>query len=74
MNTKIVYEGLGYTLSTIEDGLKAVMHLATSPQLDGVTGKYFDQQQEARANDQAYNLAARCQLWQLSEELTGAQV
>jgi NAD(P)-dependent dehydrogenase (short-subunit alcohol dehydrogenase family) len=74
MNTKIVYEGLGYTLSTIEDGLKAVMHLATSPQLDGVTGKYFDQQQEARANDQAYNLAVRRQLWQLSEELTGAQV
>jgi NAD(P)-dependent dehydrogenase (short-subunit alcohol dehydrogenase family) len=72
MNTKIVYESVGYALSTIEDGQKAVMYLATSPQLDEVTGKYFDQQREARANAQAYNLAARRQLWQLSEELTGA--
>jgi NAD(P)-dependent dehydrogenase (short-subunit alcohol dehydrogenase family) len=72
MNTKIVYESVGYALSTIEDGQKAVMYLATSPQLDEVTGKYFDQQREARANAQTYNLAARRQLWQLSEELTGA--
>lgn len=73
MNTKMVYESVGYALSTVEDGLKAVMNLATSPRLDGVTGKYFDQLRESRANGQAYNAAARHQLWQLSEELTGAQ-
>lgn len=71
MNTKMVYESFGYTLSTIEDGVNALMYLATSPDLDGVTGKYFDQQQEARANAQAYDLAARHQLRQLSEQLTG---
>ncbi|GIK38095.1 MAG: 3-oxoacyl-ACP reductase [Chloroflexota bacterium] len=71
MNTKMVYESFGYTLSTIEDGVNALMYLATSPDLDGVTGKYFDQQQESRANAQAYDLAARHQLRQLSEQLTG---
>jgi NAD(P)-dependent dehydrogenase (short-subunit alcohol dehydrogenase family) len=71
MNTKMVYESFGYTLSTIEDGVKALMYLATSPDLDGVTGKYFDQQREARANAQAYDPAARRQLRQLSEQLSG---
>ncbi len=36
MNTKMVYESFGYTLSTIEDRLGAVMYLATSPALDNV--------------------------------------
>jgi NAD(P)-dependent dehydrogenase (short-subunit alcohol dehydrogenase family) len=71
MNTKMVYEFFGYTLSTVEDGVKALMYLATSPELDDVTGKYFDQQQEARAHTQAYDPAARRQLRQLSEQLTG---
>jgi NAD(P)-dependent dehydrogenase (short-subunit alcohol dehydrogenase family) len=71
MNTKMVYESFGYTLSTVEDGVNAVMHLATSPALDNVTGQYFDQQRTARAHPQAYDLAARRQLRQLSEQLTG---
>jgi len=71
MNTKMVYESFGSTLSTIEDGLGAVMYLATSPALDNVSGKYFDQQREARAHPQAYDLAARRRLRQISEQLTG---
>jgi NAD(P)-dependent dehydrogenase (short-subunit alcohol dehydrogenase family) len=71
MNTKMVYESFGYTLSTVEDGVRAVMHLATSPELDNVTGQYFDQQHVARAHAQAYDPSARRQLRQLSEQLTG---
>ena len=71
MNTKMVYESLGYTLSTVEDGVNALMHLATSPALDNVTGQFFDQQRVARAHAQAYDPAARRQLRLLSEQLTG---
>ena len=71
MNTKMVYEWFGSPLSTVEEGLDAVMYLATSPALDKVTGKYFDQQREARAHPQAYDLAVRRRLRQLSEQLTG---
>lgn len=71
MNTKMVYESFGYTLSTVEDGVKAVMHLATSPMLDNVTGQYFDQQRVARAHSQAYDWVVRRQLRELSEQLTG---
>ncbi len=71
MNTKMVYESFGYTLSTVEDGVNALMYLATSPALDNVSGKYFDQQREARAHPQAYDLTARERLRQLSEQLVG---
>ncbi len=73
MPTKMVKEYFGRTMDTLEEGVKSVMHLATDPALDGVTGKYFDHRQETRANDQAYDVAARQQLWQLSTELTDAE-
>jgi hypothetical protein len=72
MPTKMVFEYFGRTMSSIEDGVNAVMRLATDPGFDTVTGKYFDEQREARANAQAYDADARRQLWQLSEELTGS--
>ena len=73
MNTKMVYESVGYSLSTVEEGLDAVMYLATSPALDNVTGQYFDQQRKARAHSQAYDPHVRRQLRQVSERLTGLQ-
>ena len=47
------------------------MRLATSPELEGVTGRYFDGKRETRADRQAYDEAARKKLWDLSEELCG---
>ena len=74
MNTKMVYESIPYTMSTIEDGLKTVMYVSTSPHLDGVTGRYFEQLQDTHANPQAYDEGARRKLWQLSERLTGTKL
>lgn len=71
MNTKMVRETIPFPQTTVEEGLRSVMYLATSPELDHVTGKYFDQLQEARAHPQAYDLAARDLLRQVSERLTG---
>ncbi|MQB02428.1 MAG: SDR family NAD(P)-dependent oxidoreductase, partial [Actinobacteria bacterium] len=71
MNTKMVHERVGYALSTVEDGVEATLRLAISPDLDGVTGRYFDRLKEARADDQAHDPEARRRLWRLSEELTG---
>lgn len=69
MNTKMVYESFGYTMSTIEDGVEATLRLAISPELDGVTGRYFDRLREARPRDQAEDPEACRRLWELSEEL-----
>ena len=70
MNTKMVVEGFGRTMSTVADGVASMLYLTTSPALDSVTGKFFDQQQAVPALDQAYDLAARRRLHELSVQLT----
>ena len=71
MNTKMVLETdyFGDPLTTIEEGTDAVEYLAVSPELDGVTGEYFDGRQPARANPQAYDREAQRRLRELSAQL-----
>jgi NAD(P)-dependent dehydrogenase (short-subunit alcohol dehydrogenase family) len=71
MDTKMVHESFGYTMSTVEEGAEAVIRLAVSPEVDGVTGAYFDGTSEARVDRQAYDPQARERLWTLSEQLCG---
>ena len=54
-----------------ETGADAEVFLATSPQLENITGKYFDVKKETKAHSQAYDAKARKKLWELSIELTG---
>jgi NAD(P)-dependent dehydrogenase (short-subunit alcohol dehydrogenase family) len=52
-----------------ETGADAVVFLATAPQLESVTGKYFNITKEARALDQAYDEKARRKLRETTLEL-----
>lgn len=71
MDTKMVHEAFGYTMSTVEEGAEATVRLAVSSELEGVTGRYFDGQRESRPNRQANDAEARKKLWALSEDLCG---
>jgi NAD(P)-dependent dehydrogenase (short-subunit alcohol dehydrogenase family) len=71
MPTKIVFASRGSAASTLEEGVEATMRLVADPDLDGVTGRYFDGTAEAAADSQAYDADARRRLWELSERLTG---
>jgi NAD(P)-dependent dehydrogenase (short-subunit alcohol dehydrogenase family) len=71
MNTTMVRESGVSPISTVEEGGAAILNLVLSPELEGRSGLYFTRQQEARANPQAYDAAARRRLRQLSLELTG---
>jgi NAD(P)-dependent dehydrogenase (short-subunit alcohol dehydrogenase family) len=59
-------------LLTPEHGARAVIHVATAPELEGVTGKYFHRARETRSSRRSYDVEARRRLWRVSEELTGA--
>jgi NAD(P)-dependent dehydrogenase (short-subunit alcohol dehydrogenase family) len=71
MPTKIVLEQVGHSADPLEEGVDATMRLAVSPELEGVTGRFYDRQRESHAHGQAYDPEARRRLWQLSLELTG---
>jgi NAD(P)-dependent dehydrogenase (short-subunit alcohol dehydrogenase family) len=70
MDTKMVRETLGRAHTTVDEGARATLRLITDPALDGVTGRFFDGEREARAHTQAYDPEARRRLWELSERLT----
>ncbi|MEO8104525.1 MAG: hypothetical protein ABI790_18575, partial [Betaproteobacteria bacterium] len=54
----------------VKAGAATSIHVATSPELERVTGRYFVNQQPAPCSADAQDLAAAGKLWQLSEQLT----
>jgi NAD(P)-dependent dehydrogenase (short-subunit alcohol dehydrogenase family) len=70
MNTNMVRQ-FGTPMSTVEEGADAILKLAISPEMEGRSGLYFNGQQEARADAQAYEAAARQRLRTRSMELAG---
>lgn len=71
MATTMVREAGVSPASTVAEGAEAILKLATSPELEGRSGLYFNRLQEARAHAQAYDAAARARLHKLSLDLTG---
>src|SRR5579862_3402945 len=69
MPTKIVVSGGRPSVDTLQAGVESTYRLVVSRALAHTTGKFFDRAQEARANEQAYDPAARAELWRRSEEL-----
>ena len=71
MNTTMVREGGITPISTVEQGGEAILHLAAGDDVAGKTGLFFNGMNQAQANPQAYDAAARKRLRALSLELTG---
>jgi NAD(P)-dependent dehydrogenase (short-subunit alcohol dehydrogenase family) len=71
MPTKMVIEERGTSVDTLEAGVAATSRLAIDPELEGVTGRFYDRQVEAEPDPQASDEEARARLWALSLELTG---
>jgi NAD(P)-dependent dehydrogenase (short-subunit alcohol dehydrogenase family) len=61
-------------MRTPEQGAETLVWLASAPDLEGVSGKYFSDRKEIEAKRIAYDAAARERLWEASEELTGLGV
>jgi NAD(P)-dependent dehydrogenase (short-subunit alcohol dehydrogenase family) len=70
MPTKIVLEERGVPQDSLELGTRATVRLAVDPELDGVSGRFYDRLEESSPHPQAYDPDARARLRALSEELT----
>ena len=71
MNTTMVRAGGITPVSTVEQGGAAILHLVSGDDVASKSGLFFNGMGEARANLQAYDVAARQRLQKLSLELTG---
>lgn len=52
-----------------EKGAETSVYLATSPEVDSVTGKYFDNKKPVASSRESHDSAKQQQLWKLTEEL-----
>jgi NAD(P)-dependent dehydrogenase (short-subunit alcohol dehydrogenase family) len=66
MNTKMVSN----PVTTVDEGVTATTYIVNSPSSAAINGKYFNVLDEEDAHPQAYDVEARKQLRELSEELT----
>ena len=54
-------------------GAETAVYLASSADVDGVSGRYFVDKKEVRSSAVSYDESAARRLWQVSEERTGPQ-
>jgi len=55
---------------TPEEGARTIIYLASSPEVSGVSGRYFVKEKSVPSSKVSYDLAFCRRLWELSEELT----
>jgi NAD(P)-dependent dehydrogenase (short-subunit alcohol dehydrogenase family) len=58
-------------MRTAEEGARTAIYLASSPEVAGITGEYFKDEQRRYPSRAAQDDESARRLWQLSEELTG---
>ena len=69
MDTKMVSGGGAQ--SSVEEGADATLRLVADPELDEVSGRFFNGRRESGTHRQASDPDARRRLWDESERLTG---
>lgn len=60
-----------YLLSSPRSGAKTSVYLASSPEVDGASGKYFVKCREAESSERSRDEADARRLWEISEQLAG---
>jgi NAD(P)-dependent dehydrogenase (short-subunit alcohol dehydrogenase family) len=71
MDTNMVLGPGGTPQSSVEEGVEATLRLIVDPDLDGVTGNFYNGKAESGTHRQADDPDARRRLWEESERLTG---
>ncbi|MEK7614206.1 MAG: SDR family oxidoreductase [Patescibacteria group bacterium] len=85
INTKITKELMNKTniivkaffrlkMISEEEAALGIVYLATSPEVQGITGEYFDRKTKKRSSDESYDMAIAEKLWNFTEKLVPLEV
>jgi retinol dehydrogenase 14 len=58
-------------MKTPAQGAATSIHLASAPDLERVSGRYFANRKPKRSSRRSYDQAAAARLWRVSAELAG---
>ena len=62
---------MGFFALTPEEGAENTVYLASSPEVKGITGKYYVKREPAQSSPLSYDEGVAQRLWEVSERLTG---
>jgi NAD(P)-dependent dehydrogenase (short-subunit alcohol dehydrogenase family) len=62
---------MGLFSLTPEEGADNSIYLASSPEVDGITGQYYIKREPAQSSPESYDAGIAQRLWEVSAELTG---
>lgn len=72
VNTKLLRLAFpGYPGIPPEEGVRTSVYLAISPEVTGVSWKYFDNRRPVRSSALTHDMSVQERLWKVAEELTG---
>jgi NAD(P)-dependent dehydrogenase (short-subunit alcohol dehydrogenase family) len=57
-------------MKSAKEGAQTSIYLASSPEVEGVSGKYFDNSKPVPSSPESYDEAVASKLWELSEKIT----
>jgi NAD(P)-dependent dehydrogenase (short-subunit alcohol dehydrogenase family) len=70
IGTKLLTQGFGgMGGASVENGARTSVFLATSPEVEGVSGRYFSDSREAPASRAVHDARTQKKLWEISEQL-----
>ncbi len=69
VSTKLLHAGWGAGGASVAAGAATPVYLATAPEVEGVTGRYFANQRPTRSAPATYDRALQERLWAASEAL-----
>jgi hypothetical protein len=58
-------------LKTPEQGAATSIYLASSPEVEGISGKYFEDCKLQTSSAESYDVEIARRLWQISADMTG---
>lgn len=74
ITTKLLSAGFNMKGSSLEEGAATSVYLASSPEVDGITGKYFIDKHESAPSKLADDSELRKAFWEISEKLAGIEI
>lgn len=69
INTKLLRMSYNMEGASVEEGAETSVYLATAPEVEGVSGKYFSRKVEKPISDLAMDPQVQQKFWELSESL-----
>ena len=68
--TKLLHAGFGFGGAPVEEGARVPVFLATSHEVEGVTGRYFTDEHATLSSPLTYDDELRARFWNECERLT----